>query len=328
MADETRERDPSRPIHYEPDEEQEVSDIVGPMYPPWDQLEAWAAEDDYDHPVILWQVRPRDGERPRQPPRVLGRVLRARPPAGRIRLGLARPGAPPDHGGRRGSGSPTAATSATNRTTQTSTSTGWCSRTGRPSPGLTEYKKVIEPVTFEASDLDGGEVVVENRYDFRDLDHLRATWRVEADGELLESGAVDLPQTCRRRAHDADRSRRFRATGRRCREPPGHGRSRTRGRDQVGVGGPHRRDRAVRTARRRAVGAVPGASAPLSCETTDDGLLVSNAAFELTFDDTRGVVDSLSYQGREVVAGGPRAGLWRAPTDDNGLPSPGRCSPG
>jgi beta-galactosidase/evolved beta-galactosidase subunit alpha len=65
----------------------------------------------------------------------------------------------------------------------------------------------------------------------------------------------------------------------------------------------------------------PGASAPLSCETTDDGLLVSNAAFELTFDDTRGVVDSLSYQGREVVAGGPRAGLWRAPTDnDNGLP--------
>jgi len=41
-----------------------------------------------------------------------------------------------------------------------------------PSPGLIEYKKVIEPVKVEEVNLSAGQVKVTNRYDFISLDHL------------------------------------------------------------------------------------------------------------------------------------------------------------
>ncbi|GGV30302.1 glycoside hydrolase family 2 TIM barrel-domain containing protein [Streptomyces griseoflavus] len=74
-----------------------------------------------------------------------------------------------------------------------------------PSPGLTEYKKVIEPVRIEAGGTDGT-VRVTNRYDFADLSHLEFTLSHQVDGRpagthpLLvpplapgESAEVELP---------------------------------------------------------------------------------------------------------------------------------------
>lgn len=45
-------------------------------------------------------------------------------------------------------------------------------------PGLTEYKKVIEPVTVT---LEGGRLVVKNHYHFINLDHLSAFWSLVRD---------------------------------------------------------------------------------------------------------------------------------------------------
>jgi beta-galactosidase len=61
----------------------------------------------------------------------------------------------------------------------------------RPSPGLTEFKKVIEPVRIEG---DGdGTVRVTNRYDFADLSGLAFVWSYEVDGETVESGPLSVP---------------------------------------------------------------------------------------------------------------------------------------
>ncbi|MEV5342333.1 glycoside hydrolase family 2 TIM barrel-domain containing protein [Streptomyces sp. NPDC052676] len=61
----------------------------------------------------------------------------------------------------------------------------------RPSPGLAEFKKVIEPVRIEG---DGdGTVRVTNRYDFTDLSGLAFTWSYEVDGETVESGPLSVP---------------------------------------------------------------------------------------------------------------------------------------
>ncbi|HLL33770.1 MAG TPA: glycoside hydrolase family 2 TIM barrel-domain containing protein [Streptomyces sp.] len=61
----------------------------------------------------------------------------------------------------------------------------------RPSPGLAEFKKVIEPVRIEG---DGdGTVRVTNRYDFADLSGLAFTWSYEVDGETVESGPLSVP---------------------------------------------------------------------------------------------------------------------------------------
>ncbi|MFB7509429.1 glycoside hydrolase family 2 TIM barrel-domain containing protein, partial [Streptomyces broussonetiae] len=62
----------------------------------------------------------------------------------------------------------------------------------RPSPGLVEYKKVIEPVgiTGEAGD---GTVRITNKHDFADLSALAFSWSYEVEGDAVESGTLTVP---------------------------------------------------------------------------------------------------------------------------------------
>ncbi|MFF1658468.1 glycoside hydrolase family 2 TIM barrel-domain containing protein [Streptomyces sp. NPDC058255] len=74
-----------------------------------------------------------------------------------------------------------------------------------PSPGLVEYKKVIEPVRIEGwesplperrRELAGGAdgtVRVTNAYDFADLSELAFEWSYQVDGETVETGALPVP---------------------------------------------------------------------------------------------------------------------------------------
>ncbi|MDQ0584186.1 glycoside hydrolase family 2 TIM barrel-domain containing protein [Streptomyces rishiriensis] len=59
----------------------------------------------------------------------------------------------------------------------------------KPSPGLVEYKKVIEPVRIEG-DGTGGTVRVTNGYDFSDLSHLEFEFSHQVDG--IPTGAKAL----------------------------------------------------------------------------------------------------------------------------------------
>ncbi|GAA5034486.1 glycoside hydrolase family 2 TIM barrel-domain containing protein [Streptomyces siamensis] len=61
-----------------------------------------------------------------------------------------------------------------------------------PSPGLVEYKKVIEPVRIDG-DGPAGTVRVTNGYDFADLSGLAFEWSFEVDGVSVESGALSVP---------------------------------------------------------------------------------------------------------------------------------------
>ncbi|NEW70388.1 glycoside hydrolase family 2 TIM barrel-domain containing protein [Streptomyces rhizosphaericus] len=61
-----------------------------------------------------------------------------------------------------------------------------------PSPGLIEYKKVIEPVRIEGDGADGT-VRITNGHDFADLSHLVFSWTYEAEGEAIGSGELAAP---------------------------------------------------------------------------------------------------------------------------------------
>jgi beta-galactosidase len=61
-----------------------------------------------------------------------------------------------------------------------------------PSPGLLEYKKVIEPVRIGPGPTPDS-VVVENRHDVIDTSYLQLAWRLEAGGELIGAGTIDCP---------------------------------------------------------------------------------------------------------------------------------------
>ncbi|MFF1476423.1 glycoside hydrolase family 2 TIM barrel-domain containing protein [Streptomyces sp. NPDC058301] len=62
-----------------------------------------------------------------------------------------------------------------------------------PSPGLAEYKKVIEPVRIEG-DGRAGTVRITNLYAFADLSGLAFTWSYEADGAPLATGTLAVPE--------------------------------------------------------------------------------------------------------------------------------------
>ncbi|MFE5814556.1 glycoside hydrolase family 2 TIM barrel-domain containing protein [Streptomyces sp. NPDC056479] len=60
----------------------------------------------------------------------------------------------------------------------------------RPSPGLVEYKKVIEPVRIEGAD---GTVRVTNAYDFADLSHLEFEFSYQVDGMPTGAHTLTVP---------------------------------------------------------------------------------------------------------------------------------------
>ena len=59
-----------------------------------------------------------------------------------------------------------------------------------PSPGLTEYKKIIEPVKVEKV---GDQFRITNRYDFINLDHLQLSWSITVAGTVVQSGTAKIP---------------------------------------------------------------------------------------------------------------------------------------
>ncbi|MEU4929054.1 glycoside hydrolase family 2 TIM barrel-domain containing protein [Streptomyces yokosukanensis] len=62
----------------------------------------------------------------------------------------------------------------------------------RPSPGLVEYKKVIEPVGI-AGDCGESTVRITNKQDFAGLSALAFSWAYEVDGEPVDSGDLPVP---------------------------------------------------------------------------------------------------------------------------------------
>ncbi len=61
-----------------------------------------------------------------------------------------------------------------------------------PSPGLVEYKKVIEPIAITVRP-DSATVAVSSGYDFTDTAHLRFAWSLEDDGRPVATGGLDVP---------------------------------------------------------------------------------------------------------------------------------------
>ncbi|MGW3345643.1 glycoside hydrolase family 2 TIM barrel-domain containing protein [Nonomuraea rubra] len=59
-----------------------------------------------------------------------------------------------------------------------------------PSPGLGELRKAIEPVSIS---VEGGEVVVVNKHDAVSLAHLGFRWRVKVDGIRRAAGTLEVP---------------------------------------------------------------------------------------------------------------------------------------
>jgi beta-galactosidase len=175
--------DDTRPIHYEGDAKALSADMFSYMYPSVERLLSLSKSEGvtdgkYDKPIVLCEYAHAMGNGPgnlegyqqafRSVPRLQGGFIWEWANHGLLHEG-------PDgktffaYGGDFGD-TPNDGTFVMD---------GLCNSNHSPTPGLIEYKKAIEPVR---ANLEGNELVVHNLYDFSSLDHLTATYRVEAFG--------------------------------------------------------------------------------------------------------------------------------------------------
>ena len=198
-----------------------------------------------------------------------------------------------------------------------------------PSPGLTEYKKVLEPVKVEAVDLEKGQLHITNRYDFLDLNHLQITWSIEADGKVVQSGTAPTPAIAAGESKAVTLPYAFDL----CTE------ANTEywlnlefclAKDERWAKAGHRvawaqvllpaLAQTVMTA-----GLVTRAwVCPLQLSEDNRLLQVRGTDFSVSFDKVKGRIQLWTYQGMDLVESGPRLNFWRALTDNDNPPNRGR----
>lgn len=335
MAECARKLDPTRPIHYEGDYHIQTADVYSRMYAPVEQMALLAAGDEEKFEELA-RCKPVDGARYIDKPFIQCEYAHAmgNGPGGlkeywetiyssdRLMGGCIWEWA--DHGLRR--------TTADGReyfayggdfgdmpNDGNFVCDGLVFPDRQPSPGLVEYKKVLEPVKVEAVDLGTGKVSLLNRYDFANLNRFTLSWSVMADGVPVQSGEMAVPSIPGRRSkviripyklptrvapgavYGLNVS--FRLAAEQLWAPAGL--ELAWAQFQLPVKVP-------------AVAPVAVSSMPtLVFEESGTGVCVKGAEFSLSFDKVRAVISSWSHAGRPVLKTGPRLNFWRATTDND-----------
>jgi beta-galactosidase/evolved beta-galactosidase subunit alpha len=188
-----------------------------------------------------------------------------------------------------------------------------------PSPGLIEYKKVLEPVRVEALELgpESAKLRVHNRYDFLALDHLNAAWQLTEDGVPIGSGklaipevepgavaAVEVPYGPLAPLPGAVYHLTFSFTLAQAPAWAEAGHEVAFAQFELPLVTPPAR-------------AIPRATMPaLQCREEEMRLHIRGGLSELSFDLARGTIDSWSFAGQPMLLDGPRLSLWRAAIDN------------
>lgn len=207
-----------------------------------------------------------------------------------------------------------------------------------PSPGLLEYKVVIQPVRFREADLREGLVTVLNRYDFVDLSHLRLDWRVtEGGGRVLQSGSLPMPdvkpgeETAIRLPFKIDASAAIGTSDATAAFRNSQAEywldlsvRLSRSTDWAEAGhevafAQFALPAAARTETGSAKAPIRPRAVRMPLDTEEDRLClrVTGRDMELEFDKTTGFLRSWSYAGETFLRGGPRLNIWRAPIDND-----------
>jgi len=183
-----------------------------------------------------------------------------------------------------------------------------------PSPGLIEYKKVIEPVKVEAVDLPSGEFRFTNRYDFLTLQHLKLTWTVEVEGKPFASGIAEVTSVAPGETVEAEIAYRSPSP-----IPP---------ECYLTLSFALAKDESWAAAGHEVAWAqfeLPASEAkktsvetrPVELRETPMLVRVTGPEFELVFDRVRAVISKWTVNGRDLVLSGPRLNFWRATTDND-----------
>ncbi|GLI56960.1 beta-galactosidase [Propionigenium maris DSM 9537] len=187
-----------------------------------------------------------------------------------------------------------------------------------PSPGLKEYKKVIEPVKISPLNMEEGRVEVKNMLDFTPLDIFTLKWEVCAGEEILLSGSQDLEAILPQESADLTLDI---ASVRALVKNTDHWlnmyvvtRSST---PWAEAGHEVTREQIKLPIYREEEYSSPIVNLPLNVEEEDHALTVTGHEFSITFCKVRGKLLSYKLNEREVIERSPAFNMWRAPIDND-----------
>ncbi len=317
MAASIRALDPTRPVHYHPAEDSPVIDILGPMYPSVARILAMAQDPNETRPVVMCEYAHAMGNSNGNLKEYWEAVYGHK----RLQGGFVWEWA--DHGIRRftDNGVEWMAYGGDFGDTPNDANfvaDGLVSPDREPHPGLWECKKVQEPLTVEAVDLERGALAVTNRHHFADLGYLNIAWRITVDGAVVQSGG--LPSLNIKPGERAEITVPFAPPI----LPPGGDAwlslhfSLTEDTAWAAAGHEVAWSQHLLPVSTPPLAITPLASMnPLRVTQQGSGVIVAGADFSLAFDGDSGRITSYKAGGQELVATGPALNLWRAPTDND-----------
>lgn len=185
-----------------------------------------------------------------------------------------------------------------------------------PHPGLWEFKTLAQPVGVT---WDGERLAVTNRRDFTTLGDLRGTWSLEVDGRAVAQGALprlttapgmteivalDLPRPEIQPGREAFLMVRLNLAEATAWAPAGH--------EVAWVQLPADLPVAEAPPAERVTGTLVLAE-------TDETVRVSGDGFELVFSKSSGTLERYLWRNHPLLLEGPRLQVWRGATDNDGI---------
>lgn len=186
-----------------------------------------------------------------------------------------------------------------------------------PSPGLYEYKKVIEPITTTAVDIQKGIINLLSRYDFANLDRFNLVYKVMEDDVILQTGFMAVPSIEARANKDITLPYDLSAIKV---KPGAH--------YYVNISYQLREDTRYASSGHELAtaqfelplykeGIVVRPEGILNVKKEHTTLHVKGANFSLDFNLVNGNLMNIVRDGMQVLSKGPRLTLWRAPISND-----------
>ena len=186
-----------------------------------------------------------------------------------------------------------------------------------PSPGLYEYKKVIEPITTTAVDIQKGIINLLSRYDFANLDRFNLVYKVMEDDVILQTGFMAVPSIEARANKDITLPYDLSAIKA---KPGAH--------YYVNISYQLREDTSYASSGHELAtaqfelplykeGIMVRPEGILNVEKEHTTLHVKGANFSLDFNLVNGNLMNIVRDGMQVLSKGPRLTLWRAPISND-----------
>jgi beta-galactosidase len=191
----------------------------------------------------------------------------------------------------------------------------WPDRT--PKPGLKEVKKVYQYIGFEPVDLSAGMIKIKNKYNFTELSEFTFEWEVVADGAVLQSGTINLPE------FKPGASSNVMIPIEKIDPAPGTEyflnirATRSDSWNLVPEDHVYATAQFLLASKPKETAAKQTYISILQTKTSDKKIEVAGPDMKVVFDIEKGLMESYSYKGTEFLKKAPQPDFWRPPTDND-----------